>query len=79
MKGDHMGKVFSIILIAAGSFAAGMLLAPKSGKETRQAIKNRMTMYKEKASDGLDEAKKGAQSVKEDVQRTVEATKKATR
>ena len=85
-----MGKLMNIALIAAGSFIAGILLAPKTGRETRQDLKRIAQGYKEKASAGLDEVKRGALSVKDeltesaqyikqDVQDTAQAVKKATR
>lgn len=71
-----MGKLVNIVMIAAGSFIAGILLAPKSGKETRRDLMNKANNYKSKASDSLDQVKKGADSVKEDI---VETSKQAQR
>jgi gas vesicle protein len=64
IRRNSMGKLGNIILAAAGGFIAGVLLAPKSGKETREDIKQKATEYKGKAQDGLKEVKKGAHSVK---------------
>ncbi len=83
-----MGKVLSVILIAVGSFAAGMLLAPKSGKEIRRDLMNGARGYQKKASKGFDQVKQGAsevredvaegmQMVKEDIKQTASNTKKA--
>jgi gas vesicle protein len=63
-KGVIMNKTLSFLVAAAGGFVAGVLLAPKSGKETRQELKEKAMDYKGKANDGLDEAKKGARVVK---------------
>jgi len=64
-----MNKLANIVLVATGSFIAGVLLAPRSGKKTRQGIKNKVTEYKESVleSEGLDKVKKGASSVKEEL------------
>ncbi|MDB5163021.1 MAG: hypothetical protein JWO54_484 [Candidatus Saccharibacteria bacterium] len=62
-----MGKIESVILVAVGSFIAGVLLAPKSGKETRQDIMDKTNDLKGKASDGMREMKKGAASVKDEI------------
>jgi gas vesicle protein len=70
-----MNKIVSVLLAAAGGFAAGVLLAPKSGKETRQDIKDRTTQYKGKAEDGFEEAKKGAKLVKDELSEGAESIK----
>lgn len=70
-----MSKVLNVLLAAAGGFIAGILLAPKSGKETREDIKNKATEYKHKADDGLTEVKKGARLVKDEVVEGVDSMK----
>jgi len=62
-----MGKGMNIALIAAGSFIAGILLAPKSGKETRKELMDKANQYKGKAEAGMDEVKKGAAAVKDEL------------
>lgn len=62
-----MNKIATFVLAAAGGFLAGVLLAPKSGKETRQDIKNKTDEYRGKAHEGYEEAKKGARLVKDEV------------
>lgn len=85
-----MGKSMNITLIAIGSFIAGILLAPKSGRDTRRDLMNTARGYKRKASQGLDQVKQGAsevkedvvegmQMVKEDIKQTANNTKKAIR
>lgn len=70
-----MGKLANTIMIAVGSFIAGILLAPKSGKETRRDLMNRANDYKSKASDSLDQVKKGADSVKNEIAEGAEVIK----
>jgi gas vesicle protein len=60
-----MGKIDNVVLIAIGSFIAGVLLAPKSGKETRKDIMDKTHEFKDKATDSFREVKKGASSVKD--------------
>lgn len=62
-----MGKFLIGALIGAGSFVAGILLAPKSGKETRKDLMDKKTEYKAKANAGLKEVKKGASVVKDEL------------
>lgn len=62
-----MGKVLALIAGAAAGFAAGILLAPKSGAETRQDLKNKATEYKGKAEAGMAEVRKGAGHVKDEL------------
>lgn len=62
-----MNKLASVLIAAAGGFVAGVLLAPKSGKETRQDILDKSRNYKGKAEDGFEEVKKGARLVKAEV------------
>lgn len=70
-----MNKLANVLIAAAGGFIAGVLLAPKSGKETRQDIKDRTTQYKGKAEDGLVEAKKGARLLKDELSEGAESVK----
>ena len=73
-------KIVTGIIAAAAGFAAGILLAPKSGKETRADIKQRAGeakefavkqagVVKDKASAGFAAAKKGAGTVAEDAKK----------
>ncbi len=62
-----MGKALAVVLAAAGGFVAGVLLAPKSGKETREDIANKKGEYVDKAKAGLKEARKGAGEIKEEI------------
>lgn len=62
-----MGKTLSIVLAAAGGFIAGVLLAPKSGKDTRKDIAEKKDEYVEKAKAGYKEARKGAGEIKDEI------------
>ncbi|OJU87589.1 hypothetical protein BGO17_01170 [Candidatus Saccharibacteria bacterium 49-20] len=62
-----MGKVLTVAALTVGAFVAGILLAPKSGKETREEIKHKMDEYRGKAGAGYEEVKKGAVVVKDEL------------
>jgi gas vesicle protein len=49
--------LLKIVTLAAAGFAAGILLAPKSGKETRQDLRNKAFEAKKYAEDKADLAK----------------------
>lgn len=70
-----MKKFESVLLLAVGSFIAGILLAPKSGKETRQDLMDKRDELKEKANNGLREMKKGVNDVKGEVQEGFESVR----
>jgi gas vesicle protein len=70
-----MGKFLAVVAGAAAGFVAGVLLAPKSGKETRQDIKDKATEYKGKANAGVAEVKKGAEHVKDELVDSAEVMK----
>lgn len=52
-----MGKGANVVAVAAAGFIAGMLLAPKSGKETREDIKNKALEAKKAAGEKADHMK----------------------
>lgn len=62
-----MGKVDVVVIAALGGFLAGILLAPKSGKETREDLMNKKNEYQEKAEDSFETIKRGASSIKEEL------------
>lgn len=62
-----MNKLGVIVLAAAAGAVAGLLLAPKSGKETRQDLANKANEMKDKAMRGMDEAKAGAAVIGKEV------------
>ncbi len=74
-----MSKILPVIVAAAGGFLAGILLAPKSGEETRRDIADKATEYKGKANEGLKEVKKGAAVLKDELADGVESVKDIAR
>lgn len=56
------GKVaFGAIVAAAAGFVSGILLAPKSGKETRQDIKKASVDTKEKVVENVEKTRAAAE------------------
>lgn len=55
-----MGKVFGVVTAAVAGFVAGILLAPKSGEETRKEIKKKALEAKVYAGEKAVEAKAAA-------------------
>lgn len=83
-KGSTAGKfALGAVLGAAVGAAVGLLTAPKSGKETREDIKNKATEVKGKASDAADsfreEAGKRGAEFKHKADRKIGDTKKFLR
>lgn len=81
-----MKKVLAIIGAAAAGFAAGILMAPKSGKETRKDLKKKAVKLKadtEKvagkaaavAKDSVDSLKVGSRKVGDAVTETAKDVK----
>ena len=52
-----MSKLIKLAFAATAGFVAGILLAPKSGKETRADIKTKANELKDKAEAEVDKAK----------------------
>lgn len=52
-----MGKGANVVAVAAAGFIAGMLLAPKSGKETRQDLMNKANDAKRTAGEKTEHMK----------------------
>lgn len=57
---SNLNKLASITIAAAAGFVAGILLAPKSGKETRQDIKEKAHEAKDYVSDKAGRVKHAA-------------------
>lgn len=91
---NRRGGTTALALIAGigAGVAAGMLLAPRGGKETRQRLKNRIDQVRSKAAieagDQIEKVKEAAatlkgkgedlaKDVKEDAQEQAEAVKQA--
>lgn len=55
-----MNKLGKVVIAATAGFVAGVLLAPKSGKETRKDIKDKAMVLKGTAEDKVATAKKVA-------------------
>jgi gas vesicle protein len=81
-----MGKGANVVAVAAAGFIAGMLLAPKSGKETRQDLKNKAHDAKKAAGekaehmkhamkDGMHTFHKGADEAKSELSGFAESAK----
>jgi hypothetical protein len=70
-----MNKLLAIVLVGAASFVAGILLAPKSGKETRKDLMDKGNEYKAKANAGLKEVKKGSKVVKAELSQGAQSIK----
>jgi len=60
IKEKIMSKLLKLIVAAAGGFVAGILLAPKSGKETREDLKLKADEAKIKAKKKADDLKVAA-------------------
>src|SRR5690606_30628232 len=74
-----MSRVVNTIVAAAAGFAAGILLAPKSGKETREEIKEKAREAKgrmdEKASEVADALRNGANIAESEARGMAESAK----
>lgn len=62
-----MKKVVAIIGAAVAGFAAGILTAPKSGKETRADLKRKADEYRDEAEKRAGQAKAAAQDSVESI------------
>ena len=62
-----MSKAIKIALAAAAGFAAGILLAPKSGEQTRNDIKHKALRVKKYATGRADEAREVALDMQDDL------------
>lgn len=78
-----MGKVESVVLGIAVGFVAGILLAPDSGDETRQHLKRKARVVRDRAAEGygvvLRGAKRGSNALKDVTEETVESLKDTAR
>lgn len=55
-----MKKLLAVLGAVAAGFAAGILTAPKSGKETREDLKRKAEEYKGEAEKRTEQAKAAA-------------------
>lgn len=76
-----MSKLLNAVVAAAAGFAAGVLLAPKSGKETREEIRARAKDTKKqldtKADEAVDVLKEGAAKAEVEARGMAESVKKS--
>lgn len=54
-----MSRMINVLTAAIGGFIAGILLAPKSGKETREDLMNKAREAKDVATEQVDRVKDG--------------------
>ena len=71
-----MKKVLAIIGAAAAGVVAGILVAPKSGKETREDLKNKANDMKDKAQKTADDVRKKADKLKDESLKKADEVKK---
>lgn len=78
-----MNKSTNVLLAAVTGFVAGLLLAPKSGAETREEIKNKAREAKErmeeKAGEATEVLKEGAARAETEARGMAESVKKSAR
>ncbi len=78
-KSSGLEVAVSFVIGAAAGFVLGVLLAPASGKETRQKIKEEVEKTGDKAKEGFEkiakEAEKGIRVVKEKTQEGIDVIK----
>jgi gas vesicle protein len=76
-----MSKLLNTIIAAAAGFAAGILLAPKSGKETREELRAKALETKERVDEKAEEAaemlKEGAAKAEVEARGMAESVKKS--
>jgi gas vesicle protein len=83
-------SLLKVITVAAAGFAAGVLLAPKSGKATRQDIKNKakdakkyadkqVDLAKDIGAEGLETVKSTAKRAKHEADDLVKSTKSSAK
>lgn len=78
-----MSKSNNVLFAAVTGFVAGLLLAPKSGAETREDIKEKSREAKalmdEKTTETMDVLKTGASRAEKEVNGMVESAKQSAR
>jgi gas vesicle protein len=69
MSNRDAGNFFTGMVIGAViGLAVGFLFAPQSGEETRQLIKEKAVMAREKAAEIKDKVKKASADIKDKLQ-----------
>lgn len=78
-----MGKIGSLVVGAVAGFVAGVLLTPKSGKETRDEIKRKAQSVTDASKEGLsragEEIKEGGRRLKTIADDSVESLKESAK
>jgi len=78
-KGSALEVAVSFLIGAATGFVVGILLAPASGKETRQKISEEVSKTVDKSKEGFEkiskEAEKGIRVVREKTQEGIDSIK----
>ncbi len=76
-KGTGLEVLVAFVVGAAAGYVAGILMAPASGKETRQKIHNEVGKTSDKAKENFEkiakEAEKGIKVVREKTQEGLDA------
>ena len=76
-----MSKTINAVIAAAAGFAAGILLAPKSGKETREELRAKALETKgvvdEKASKATEVLKEGAAKAESEARGMADSVRKS--
>ena len=70
-----MSKSLAIIVAAAAGFIGGILLAPKSGKDTREDLMSKKDDIQDRAKKSLDTFKNSAAEVQDEVKASVRDVK----
>lgn len=77
MSKDGGGKfILGAVIGAAAGALAGLLFAPRSGKETRKIIKDKAVEYTEKGKEALE---KGGEIAKDKIHTTAEKIAEKTK
>lgn len=63
--------VLGTLIGAAVGFAAGILLAPASGKETRESLGEKANEFKDSINDATEKAVASIKEVKESAERSI--------
>ena len=70
-----MSKSLAIIVAAAAGFIGGILLAPKSGKDTREDLMSKKDDIQDRAKKSLETFKSSAAEVQDEVKASVRDVK----
>lgn len=74
-----MSKLVKLAVVAGLGVAAGMLLAPKSGKENRKDLKKKVDQAKKYVNEKAEQAKEVANEAKEMIDKDAKKVKRMQR